>query len=134
MALMGITLGTLYQKRFCAGMDLRSAGVIQYAATGVVLLALALLFESMRIRWTAEFLFALGWLVLVLSVGAVGLLYTLIRRGAAARVASLFYLTPPFTAVFAYFLFGETLSPLAVLGMGLAIAGVVLVNAPGTGR
>ena len=134
LALVGITVGTLYQKRFCAGMDLRSGGVIQYAATGLVLLGLALIFESMQIQWTGEFMFALGWLVLVLSVGAVGLLYTLIRHGAAARIASLFYLTPPFTAVFAYFLFGETLSPLAVLGMAVTVIGVVLVNAPVAGR
>jgi drug/metabolite transporter (DMT)-like permease len=135
LALLGITLGTLYQKRFCSGMDLRSGGVIQYAATALVLLGLALLFESMRIRWTAEFVFALSWLVLVLSVGAVGLLYTLIRRGAAARVASLFYLTPPFTAIFAYALFGERLSPLAVLGIGITVIGVLLVNTPaGAGR
>lgn len=127
-ALFSITLGTLYQKRHCAHMDLRSGGVIQYAVTGAVLWLLALAFESMQVRWTGEFVFALTWLVLVLSVGAVGLLYTLIRLGAAARVASLFYLTPPLTALLAYALFGEVLAPLALLGMGVTVAGVALVN------
>lgn len=134
MALLGITLGTLYQKRFCAHMDLRSGGVIQYAATGAVLSLLALAFESGEVTWSGEFVFALSWLVLVLSVGAVGLLYTLIRHGAVARVASLFYLTPPLTAVLAYLLFGEILSIAALIGMAVTVTGVALVNVPARGR
>lgn len=128
LALLGITLGTLYQKRYCTAMDLRSGGVIQYAVTGTVLLLLALLFESRQVIWSGEFIFALVWLVLVLSVGAVGLLYTLIRQGAVARVASLFYLTPPLTAVLAYGLFDETLGIPALIGMAVTVAGVALVN------
>ena len=134
LALLGITLGTLYQKRFCAHMDLRSGGVIQYAATGAVLLLLALAFESGGVNWSGEFVFALSWLVLVLSVGAIGLLYTLIRRGAVSRVASLFYLTPPLTAVLAYLLFGETLSVAALIGMAVTVTGVALVNVPARRR
>ncbi len=130
LALLGITVGTLYQKRFCAHMDLRSGGVIQYAASGAVFLAMAAAFETMQVAWTGELVFALAWLVLVLSVGAVGLLYTLIRRGAVARVSSLFYLTPPVTAVLAYLLFGEALGVPALTGMAIAVAGVVLVNVP----
>lgn len=130
LALLGITLGTLYQKRFCAHMDLRSGGAIQYAATGTVLLLLAVFFESMQVVWSGEFIFALTWLVLVLSVGAVGLLYTLIRYGAVARVASLFYLTPPLTALLAYWLFGETLGIVALVGMVITVIGVALVNVP----
>jgi drug/metabolite transporter (DMT)-like permease len=129
-ALLGITAGTLYQKRFCSGMDLRSGVVIQYAATAVIMCAMAWIFESRQVEWTGRFVFALLWLVLVLSVGAIGLLFTLIRRGAAAKVASLFYLTPPVTAVLAFFLFGETLGPVALLGMGVAMIAVVLVNMP----
>jgi drug/metabolite transporter (DMT)-like permease len=128
LALLAITLGTLYQKRFCAHMDLRSGGAIQYAVTTIAMLAMAFTFESMQVTWTGEFIFALSWLVLVLSVGAVGLLYTLIRQGAAARVASLFYLTPPLTAVLGYLLFGEALGIIALAGMVLALIGVVLVN------
>ena len=129
-ALFGITFGTLYQKRYCAHMDLRSGGVIQYVATGMAMLGLAWVFESRVVIWSGELIFAMAWLVLVLSVGAVGLLYTLIRRGAAARVASLFYLVPPVTALFTYALFDEALSMLAILGMLIAMFGVALVNVP----
>ena len=78
-------------------------------------------------RWTGEFVFALAWLVLVLSIGAIPLLYILIRKGAATRVASLFYLVPPATALMAYAMFGETLSLTAMAGMALAAIGVALV-------
>jgi len=128
--LMALTAGTLYQKRFCGQMDLRSGGAIQYAVSAVFLTLAALLTETLQIHWTGEFIFALGWLVLVLSFGAVGLLYTLIRRGAAARIASLFYLSPPFAVLFAYLLFGETLGPTALIGMLIVALGVALVNMP----
>ena len=82
----------------------------------------------MRVDWTPRFVFALAWLCLVLSIGAISLLYVLIRRGAAARVASLFYLVPPCTAVMAYFLFGETLDAAALAGMALVVIAVALVN------
>ncbi|HXH02343.1 MAG TPA: DMT family transporter [Candidatus Competibacteraceae bacterium] len=133
VALFGITLGTLYQKRHCAGMDLRSGGVIQYAVTGLAMLSGAGLFETRQVAWSGEFVFALLWLVLVLSVGAVGLLYTLIRRGEAARVASLFYLTPPTTALLAFLVFGERLPGTALAGMAVVVLGVWLVNAPRRG-
>lgn len=129
IALLGITAGTIYQKKFCAGMDLRSGNAVQFAATALGLLPFALLFETMHIEWTGRFVFALGWLCIVLSVGAISLLFILIRRGAAARVASLFYMVPPCTAVMAWALFGETLGALALAGMACAIVGVALVNA-----
>jgi drug/metabolite transporter (DMT)-like permease len=127
IALFSITAGTLYQKRFGGRMDFRTVGVIQYSVTGLALLPLAALSESMHVTWSGEFIFALTWLVLVLSVGAVSLLYFLIKRGRATEVSSLFYLTPPATAVMAYALFGETLSPAALLGMIIAVVGVALV-------
>lgn len=130
IALLAITAGTLYQKRFCPNSDIRTAGTIQYVTSGLVLWALAAGFESRQIQWSGEFVFALAWLVLVLSVGAVGLLFALIRHGAASRVASLFYLAPPMTAVFGYLLFHETLSPAALLGLLVVMAGVLLVNLP----
>lgn len=126
--LLGITFGTLYQKRHCPGVDLRTGAVVQYAAAIVFLLPFALTFETMAIRWTAEFAFAMGWLVLVLSVGAVTLLMVLVRQGAAAKVASFFYLVPPCTAVAAWLLFGETLGLLALAGMAVAAVGVALVQ------
>ncbi len=127
-ALFGITLGTLYQKRHCAGMDLRTGGVVQFAAACLATAPLALLFEDTRIAWSGEFVFALLWLVLVLSLGAVSLLYVLIRRGAAAQIASLFFLVPPCTALIAWPLFGETLGPVALIGMVLTAVGVALAS------
>ena len=127
-ALVGITLGTLYQKRFCSHVDLRSGGVIQFGASAIVLIPAALLFETQTIEWTGELIFALAWLVLVLSVGAIGLLYTLIRRGDASRVASLFYLAPPFTVLLAWLFFDEQLGPSALLGLAVVVLGVALVQ------
>jgi drug/metabolite transporter (DMT)-like permease len=128
VALLGITLGTLYQKRFCPATDLRTGGTIQYAAAGLVLGGLALTLESNRIVWTGELIFALAWLVLVLSVGAIGLLFVLIRHGAASRVAALFYLAPPLTVIAAWLLFDERLGVGALLGLGIVVAGVALVQ------
>jgi drug/metabolite transporter (DMT)-like permease len=128
LALVGITLGTIYQKRFCTSADMRSSAVIQFAAAGLACLAVAWPLETMRVEWSREFVFALAWLGLVLSVGTVSLLYLLLRRGAAAKTASLFYLVPPVTALFAWALFGETLGTLALAGMGLAAVGVALVQ------
>jgi drug/metabolite transporter (DMT)-like permease len=127
VALVSITVGTLYQKRYCGGVDFRTGGVIQYTAAGLALFALAAATETGQIQWTGEFVFALAWLSLVLSVGAISLFYALIRRGAAARVSSLFYLTPPVTALMAYGLFGETLAPRAVAGMGVAALAVAMI-------
>ncbi|HWR88297.1 MAG TPA: DMT family transporter, partial [Acidiferrobacterales bacterium] len=92
MALLSMTTGTLYQKRYCAGMDLWSGSVVQFAAAALVLLPFALWIETMQVRWTGRFIFALSWLILVLSIGAISLLHILIKRGAATRVSALFYL------------------------------------------
>jgi drug/metabolite transporter (DMT)-like permease len=127
-ALFGITVGTLYQKRFGGKIDWRPGFLMQYCAAAVLFCLGALAFETRAVRWTPEFMFALAWLVLVLSFGAIWLLYFLIRRSAASRVASLFYLTPPFTALMAWALFGERLAPMALLGMAVCVAGVFLVN------
>lgn len=127
LALVSITSGTVYQKRFCGAFDLRSGAVIQFVAAGLALAPFALAFEHEPVRWTGEFVLALAWLVLVLSIGAISLLTLLIRRGAATKVASLFYLVPPVTASIAFFLFGETLGPLALAGFVLAVVGVAVV-------
>jgi drug/metabolite transporter (DMT)-like permease len=127
-ALIGITVGTLYQKRFGGGMDWRPALGVQYAAAGILFSLGAFAFETRVVHWTPEFLLALGYLIFVLSFGAIWLLYYLIRRAAATRVASLFYLTPPTTALMAWALFGERLAPLALVGMAVCVAGVALVN------
>jgi len=128
VGLFAITVGTLYQKRFGGGMDWRSALAVQYTAAAVVPVLGAFAFETRVVHWTPQFLFAACWLVFVLSFGAIWLLYFLIRRAAAARVTSMFYLTPPTTALMAWALFGERLPPLALLGMAVCVAGVALVN------
>jgi len=128
LALAGITAGTLYQKRYCGAIPMLTGGVIQYGAAGLVTFALALATETRVVQWTPQFAFALGWLVLVLSLGAIGLLYTMIRHGEASRVSSLFFLTPPVTAVMAYFLFGERLPLVALAGLAVSAAGVALVT------
>jgi drug/metabolite transporter (DMT)-like permease len=130
IALLGITAGTLYQKRFCAKFDLRSGSVIQFVPTAVVTVIAVALFEDYQLEWTGEFMFAMGWLVLVLSLGAVSLLNLLIRSGSAVNVASLFYLTPPMTALIAFVIFGENLTLTATFGMLLAVSGVYLVARP----
>jgi drug/metabolite transporter (DMT)-like permease len=125
-ALLGITAGTLYQKRFCPHFDWRSGSVAQFLPTAFVTGVIVFAFDDFRIDWTGEFIFALGWLVLVLSIGAISLLNWLIRHGSAVNVASLFYLTPPTTALLAWLLFGETLTGVALAGMALAVWGVYL--------
>jgi drug/metabolite transporter (DMT)-like permease len=126
LALVSITLGTLYQKRYCAELDLWSGSVIQFVAAALVLLPFALAYETMRVEWSGQFLFALGWLIVVLSLGAISLLHLLIRRGAATRVSALFYLTPPTTALLAWLVFGERLGLAAIAGMAIAAIGVAI--------
>jgi drug/metabolite transporter (DMT)-like permease len=107
VALVGITIGTLYQKRFGGGIDWRAGLSIQYGAAGIFFALGSLLFETRTIDWTWELAGALAWPVFVLSFGAVWLLYFLIRHSAATRVTSLFYLTPAVTTLMAWLMFGE---------------------------
>jgi drug/metabolite transporter (DMT)-like permease len=128
LSLIGLTLGTLYQKRYCGGIDWRSGNLIQYVGAGVLFTLGAFAFETREIHWTGELIFAMAWLVLVLSIAAVGLLYWLIRRSTATGFASLFYLVPVVTAFFAYILFDERLDSISILGMVVCAGGVALVN------
>jgi drug/metabolite transporter (DMT)-like permease len=130
VALASISLGTVWQKRHGGTIDLRTGAAIQFIAAALVLSPFALMFESREVRWTGEFALALAWLVVVLSLGAIFLLLYLIRHGAATRVASLFYLVPPTTALIAWPLFGESYSLLAAAGMGLGMLAVWLVTQP----
>jgi drug/metabolite transporter (DMT)-like permease len=126
LAMVGLTAGAIYQKRFCSTMDLRTGTTIQLAAAAVSAAVLALAFETREVAWTGEFVLSLGWLIVVLTVGAYMLLFHLLAIGEASKVASLFYLTPPTTAVMGYFMFGETLGILALVGMAVAVAGFVM--------
>ncbi|WP_296949054.1 DMT family transporter [uncultured Massilia sp.] len=132
LALLSITAGTLYQKRFCPSFDLRTGTVIQYTASALAMLPLAVLLEGFgpamaHVRWTPQFVGALLWSILALSIGAIFLLYRLISRNDATRVTSLLYLTPPTTAVMAWLMFGEKLSALGLAGMAVAVLGVACV-------
>lgn len=131
-ALLSITIGTLYQKRYCASFDLRTGTIIQFAASIVVVLPFAIAFEHLTpalesVQWTPRFIGALLWSIFALSIGAIFLLFALIRKSAATQVTSLLYLTPPTTAVMAWIMFGEAFSIAGMAGMALAVIGVALV-------
>ncbi len=128
LALAGITLGTVYQKRFCSAMDVRTGNTLQFTAAGIIAGAFSLIFESQQIVWSHTFIIALAWMAIAISVGAVALLYCMIRLGAVARVASLFYLVPLVTALIAWPLFGERFSPLGLVGLLLTTLGVALTR------
>jgi drug/metabolite transporter (DMT)-like permease len=126
-ALAAITLGTLYQKRHVAPGDVRAALFVQLLAALAVTLPLALVLESEPIRLHPEFIGAMAWSVLVLTLGGSSLLFMLIQRGAAAKVTSLMYLVPPCTALLAWLLFGEALGAAVLAGLALTALGVALV-------
>ncbi|MBB4285789.1 DMT family transporter [Roseospira goensis] len=129
VAVLAITAGTLYQKRYCGGLDPRTGAVFQFGAAMLAMLAAVWVTgEDTTIAWTPGFVFGLVWLVVVLSIGAVTLLMLLIRLGEAARVASLFYLVPPVTALLAWLLFDERLGVLALAGMAVVAVGVLLAS------
>ncbi|MDB5745404.1 MAG: peptide transporter ATP-binding protein [Massilia sp.] len=132
LALLSITAGTLYQKRYCPSFDLRTGTAIQFSVSVAALLPLAILLEQFdlslsKVEWGAHFIGSLLWSIFALSIGAIFLLFRLISRGAALEVTSLLYLTPPTTAIMAWLLFGETLGPSALAGMLVAVAGVAFV-------
>lgn len=128
LALLGITVGTLYQKRFCPRFDWRTGAVAQFIPAALATGLVALATERFEVRWHGELVFAIGWLVLVLSLGAVSLLNWLIRNNTAVNVASLFYLVPPATALSAWLLFGDTFTLSATIGLVVAVWGVYLAR------
>jgi drug/metabolite transporter (DMT)-like permease len=128
VSLISITLGTLYQRRYCNKIDWRTGNLVQYVAVTAFFTVAAFLFEDRVVRWTAEFVLALAWLAVALSIGSIGLLYWLIRHQAATSVASLFYLVPAVTSVMAYVLFDERLDAVAIAGMVVCAAAVFLVK------
>lgn len=125
---LGISVGTVYQKRFLGGVDLRSGTFYQYIGALPLMAAGIPLDGGYFIEWTGEFIFALTWLVVVLSIGAISLLMLLIRQGAVSSIASLFYLVPVATAIEGYLLFGETLTMVQIIGMFIVVAAVVLAR------
>jgi drug/metabolite transporter (DMT)-like permease len=128
VSLLGISLGTLYQKKFGGRIDWRTGNIVQYTAAGLFFAVGAFLFETRVVHWTPEFIGAMAWLVVVLSIGTVALMYWLIRRSPATGFASLFYLVPVVTALMAYVLFDERLDAISLVGMVICAVGVFLVN------
>ena len=130
IGLLGTALGTIYQKRHSAGMNIATGTIIQYLGGGLITGVGMFLFETRAVQWTPSFIFAMSWQVLVLSIGAIWLLMVLIRQNSASRLSSLFYLVPPLTALEAYLLFNEQLGWVAIVGMAIVVVGVILVVRP----
>jgi drug/metabolite transporter (DMT)-like permease len=128
VAMLSITLGTIWQKKTGGVQDLRTSTVVHFIGAALVTIPLALVLEDGRFELTIEFWIGLIWAVFGLSIGAIFLLLVLIRRGAVAGVAALLYLVPPVSALIAYFLFGETLSPVQIGGMAVAAVGVAIAS------
>ncbi|TKB48354.1 MAG: DMT family transporter, partial [Mesorhizobium sp.] len=129
VSVLGMSAGTIWQKRFASGGDLVAATFWQYVGGASVMALASLAFETRTVIVNGELIFAMAWLVLVLSIGAIFLLMVMIRDGEMSKVASLFYLVPAVTAVIAWALFGEQLSPLQIAGMAIATLGVGLATA-----
>lgn len=128
IGLLGLTVGNLYQKKFCTTMNIFTGGVIQSVSSGILCLLLALCFEPFVVHWTGQFVFAMFWMCVVVSLGAISFLYILLRKGESHKVASLFYLIPAVTALISYFVFHTTLDVIQLIGMAIAMLGVCLVN------
>lgn len=129
IAVIGMSVGTVWQKRFGAGTDLVTGTLYQYLGAAVLMTAASMAFETRAMTINGELIFAMAWLVLVLSIGAIFLLMYLIREGEISKVASLFYLVPAVTAIMAWLLFGEDLSLVQICGMALTTLGVGLATA-----
>lgn len=128
LGVIAMSVGTIWQKRFVGGLDLVTGSFWQYVGASALMAAMSLLLETRTFVMTGELVFALVWLVLVLSIGAIFLLMYLIREGSVAKVSSLFYLVPAVTALMAWPLFGETLTLVQIAGMAVATAGVALAT------
>lgn len=126
--LFSITLGTLYQKRFCPSFDLRTGSVIQFTTSALLCMIMMFLFETREIDWTPEMIGAMLWGIGPISIGAMSLWFILLRRGDATKVSSMMYLTPPTTALMAWILFNEPLTALILTGTLVTMLGVVVVN------
>jgi drug/metabolite transporter (DMT)-like permease len=132
VSVLGMSAGTIWQKRFASGGDLVAATLWQYVGGASVMALASFVFETRTVVVNGELVFAMAWLVLVLSIGAVFLLMLMIRDGEMSKVASLFYLVPAVTAVIAWALFGERLSPIQIAGMAIVTLGVGLATAQPT--
>lgn len=128
LGLLGLSFGNLYQKRFCADMNIFTGGALQSASSFALCLPFALMFEDVRVDWSVEFAAALSYMSIGVSIGALSLLYVMIRRGEVARVASIFYFVPVSAALASHLLFGEQIDAAVAVGIAVTAAGVAIVN------
>lgn len=126
--MFAITSGTLYQKRFCPSFDLRTGSVIQFSISTLLCVIMMLLFETREIQWTVPMIGAMLWGILAISIGAMSLWFILLRRGDATKVSSMMYLVPPTTAIMAWVLFDEPLTPTVLVGIFITMLGVLIIN------
>lgn len=126
--LLGMTMATLYEKRFGVTQHPVTSNAIQYATGLITTLPLAFAFGSLQVTWSGELLAALAYLVIGNSLIAITLLLAMIRRGEASRVSALFYLVPPCAALLSWLMIGEEMPPLAWVGMAVAAVGVAMVS------
>ena len=134
LALLGITIATVWEKRFGVSHHIVVSSLIQYAVGLVFTLPIAWFTETMQVQITPSFLFALTYLVVCNSILAISLLLMMIRQGEVTRVTSLFFLVPPGTALIALWVLNEPMAPLAWVGMLVAVSGVWLVSRTGLAR
>lgn len=128
VAMVAVTGGTFYQKRFVSGGDMRTTTFWQYVAASIGTLPLLALFGTVEADWNRTLVLTMAWSVLALSVGGIGLFLYLIRRGEVSRAAAYIYLVPAVSALMAFLFFGETLTPVQIAGMGVTALGVWLAT------
>jgi drug/metabolite transporter (DMT)-like permease len=128
IAMVSVTAGSFYQKLFIGSGDLRTVTALQYVGALLFTVPLAIATEKMQITWNLTMVLVLAWSVIALSLGAIGLMLMMIRKGAVSRTAALIYLIPPTVAIEAWLLFNETLSVVQIAGMALTVVGVVLAS------
>jgi drug/metabolite transporter (DMT)-like permease len=131
LALLGTTAGYLIQKKGGADIPFLAGTAVQFAAATIIFAIAAVIFEPLKVDVTLEFILALAWIVIALSIGSIFLLYYLLRKGSASSVSSLYYLVPPLTAIQAYLFFGERISSIGLVGMTLAALGTLIVTKEG---
>jgi drug/metabolite transporter (DMT)-like permease len=124
LALVGISIGSLYQKRFCSGMDLRTGGFVQLTTAAIIMFFLADHFEALHVNWTPTLIFASGWLSLVNSIGAISILYIMMRKGEASKVAGLFHLIPSVTALMGFIFLNESFNMIKAVGFAITACAV----------
>jgi drug/metabolite transporter (DMT)-like permease len=131
LALLGTTAGYLIQKKGGADIPFLAGTAVQFAAATIIFAIAAVIFEPLKVDVTLEFILALAWIVIALSIGSIFLLYYLLRKGSASSVSSLYYLVPPLTAIQAYLFFGERINSIGLIGMILAAVGTLIVTKEG---